>query len=114
MNRTEMVRDLVIRQEYHEKVFRSLCPKTGEVAVGGSHIDYFVVSEALRVVIRSFLSGDTIGISIKKGKEEALLIRQKWNESRRDYQVHRPNSGDIPELTWARIILKRKYKESQQ
>lgn len=70
-----------------------LQPRYGEIAVGGRHIDALARGEALAVLLRGLGQGLTPEQARFKAGEEAALIFNKWNTSRKDFQVHRNLDG---------------------
>lgn len=77
---------------------RTLMPPYGSIAVGGAHMDPFFRHESLRALIKSAYAGDTPKEQVAKGNEAANFAIKKWNNSRRDYQVHRALNGEESHL----------------
>jgi hypothetical protein len=69
-----------------------------EIAVGGSHMDGLFLGEG----IRGFLNGINVGLppmeAAEAGNGRANYAIEKWNHSRKDYQVHRALDTIRPRL----------------
>lgn len=83
---TEM-RSLRAKSTSYLKDSARLQPRYGEIAVGGRHID------ALAVLLRGLGQGLTPEQARFKAGEEVALIFNKYNTSRKDFQVHRNLDG---------------------
>lgn len=91
----------------HFDSYRKLAPRNGEISVGGQHIDSFARGEAIAVFLRGISNGLSPTEAVTSAKEEAKLIFENWNKSRKDYPVHRYPSGLDPMLQTIEINFRR-------
>lgn len=68
---------------------RRLSPPPGTIAVGGSHMDPFFLAEGLEAFLSALRQGQHPDGAWDAGRLAAATAVKKWNESRKDFQVHR-------------------------
>lgn len=101
---TEKLITIRKRSETALENHRKFLPKNGAIPIGGAHIDYLIEGESLATFLRNVCQH---GIEVARDKsiEEAKLIVQKWNASRKDYQVHRWENSGQSVIDWAVQLL---------
>ena len=68
---------------------RRLSPPSGQIAVGGSHMDPFFCAEAIDGVLASLRIGKVPSEAQKDGAQRGSYAVYVWNAQRPDAQVHR-------------------------
>ena len=94
----EVMRDIRREADRANDEHRKLLPPFGSIAVGGAHMDPFFRSEALCGFLRALGNRKSVPEAIEAGNVDANFAITKWNQSRKDYQVHRALNGERTHL----------------
>lgn len=90
-----VARDLMRRRDAWERQYDQLRPPPGTIPVGGAHMEPYAHSQALWEFSSGIARGLAPDVAGAAAKNLAAAILKSWNQSRRDYHVHKwPQSCD--------------------